>query len=65
MKLEDFDGIIKNLKQKHIDKDVDVEIYSAFGGMTCWVGKLSEVLGVIDGIKDRAVNVDYFVTIWK
>ena len=63
MYIQQFENIIDNVTQKHIDDNVNVEIYSAFGGMTCWEGKLSEVLDVIKNEEDREVNKDYFVSI--
>ena len=63
MDIKQFQNIINNITQKHIDNNVNVIIYSAYGGMTCWEGKLSQVLDVIKNEKDKELNKDYFVSI--
>lgn len=60
MDIRDFKNIIKGIKQEHLDNDADVEVISAYGGMTCWRGKISEVLNLISK-EERCVNVDYYI----
>lgn len=62
MKLKDFEKIIKGITQEHLDNDVEVEIISAYGGMLCWKGNISEVLEVIEN-EERCVNHDYYVVL--
>ena len=62
MELKNFEKIIKGINQEHLDNDVDVEIISAYGGMTCWNGKISEVLEVIEN-EERCVNRDFYVVL--
>ena len=62
MELKNFEKIIKGVTQEHLDNDVDVEIISAYGGMTCWKGKISKVLEVIKN-EERCVNRDFYVAL--
>ena len=63
MKLLDYKNIVQGITQEHLDNDADVELYSAYGGMTCWIGKLSEVKSLIKKEEDREVNVDYYFAV--
>ena len=62
MNIKDFEGIMKGVTQEHLDNDVDVEIISAYGGMCCWKGKISEVLELV-AQEERSVNRDYYVVL--
>jgi len=64
MNIKDFEGVIKGVTQEHLTNDVDVVIISAYGGMCCWKGKISEVLKVI-AHEERSVNIDYYVVLSK
>jgi hypothetical protein len=62
MEIEDFKDIIKGVTQQHLDNDANVEIISAYGGRTCWSGKISEVLQLIAG-EERCVNQDFYIVL--
>ena len=59
-----IEELVKGITQQDIDNDVNVEIISAYGGMTCWKGKISEVLEVVNE-DDRCANRDFFVVLSK
>jgi hypothetical protein len=62
MEIEDFKNIIEGITQSHLDKNVDVKVISAYGGRTCWSGKISEVLDLIRD-EERCVNRDFYVVL--
>jgi hypothetical protein len=62
MEIEDFKNIIEGVTQSHLDNNVDVKVISAYGGRTCWSGKISEVLDLIRD-EERCVNLDFYVVL--
>lgn len=65
MKLENYKNIVQGVTQEHLDNDAEVELYSVYGGMTCWKGKLSDVKDLIKNEEDREVNIDYYITVYN
>jgi hypothetical protein len=62
MEIEDFKNIIEGITQSHLDNNVDVKVISAYGGRTCWSGKISEVLDLIR-YEERCVNRDFYIVL--
>jgi hypothetical protein len=63
MNIEDFKNIIEGVTQSHLDNNVDVKVISAYGGRTCWIGKISDVLDLIRD-EERCVNKDFYIVLF-
>lgn len=60
MNLENYQTLVKGVTQEDIDNDISVEICSAYGGMVCWRGKLSELEELLKH-EERQVNLDFYI----
>ncbi len=53
---------LPKITEQQISDDVYVEVVSVYGGMTCAIIKVSEVIEFVD-IQERILDSDYFLSI--